>query len=251
MVLMRRQQADSASISVEYGDENMYGQPSAYDAGNTSFRRQRKPIQKQTSFPSSMQSKKSSSPLSFLPKPPQSSTNPQRHQSHPGFRSSSSSSSFRDDKYETLNPYSEIPNDVRAKTIDLKGSATNSKGLALILLNFLAISVLGYLSFKSSSQLKETTKEFKSLKIDFEDLTDLLEYTESELESAHEEFHGLQLSVLTGMGQKAKSDPSRMTSHDRAVIADNLLEKDDAQVMRIKTLQESIQRFHKIELERR
>jgi len=61
-------------------------------------------------------------------------------------------------------------------------------GLVLLLINFIAIGLLGFLSHSSYSSLRTTVHEFSELKMDFTHLQHLLQETEEELDSAHDSF---------------------------------------------------------------
>lgn len=228
MVLMQRQtsSASNASIGIGCGEDDVYGTPSVRNQ------------QDQKSF-SSYNVKRASS-----------ATSAKQQFRAPGSRKFQPPMSTYFNRnvmdIESSNPYGTKESEAARKSI--RG------GLLLLLINFMAIGILGFLSYSSYSSLRKTAHEFNELKVDFLHLQHLLEETEEELESAHEEFHELKMTVLVKQGERAKSefsDFSEMTYKDRSMIAESIVDKHDAQSERISALQKSIQSFHKAELVRR
>lgn len=163
---------------------------------------------------------------------------------NPFHQSSSSSSS------SALNSFDKIEN--ASNPYNSTGSKKRISRWSIVLFcNAISVTFLGYLSYKRSIDLQSTQKAFNLLQKDFELLEQLIHSTELELESAHQDFHALQMNVLAGEGPKAKSQYSEFTEEERALISQGVVDKHDAQADRIGDLQHNIQIIHQTELERR
>lgn len=127
-----------------------------------------------------------------------------------------------------------------------KGSKFSFKSI----LQYIITGVLATQCFRSFREVQRVTQELNQLQEDYEYTHRNLVHLEEELDSAHEDFHQLQMKVLAGQSGDYYHH-SEIGEEERKEVAMGIIQKHDHQANRIDQLQKSIQKNYEMELERR
>lgn len=102
---------------------------------------------------------------------------------------------------------------------------------------------------RSHKNVQRINMELAELQIEYESTHSNLVDLEHELDSAHIDFHQLQMKLLAS--QSNNVPPLGIGEEARKEVTDRIIEKQEHQVDRIAQLQKSIQKNYEVELERR
>jgi chromosome segregation ATPase len=127
-----------------------------------------------------------------------------------------------------------------------KGSKFSFKSI----LQYIITGVLATQCLRSFREVQRVTQELNQLQEDYEYTHRNLVHLEEELDSAHEDFHQLQMKVLAGQSGDYYHH-SEIGEEERKEVAMGIIQKHDHQANRIDQLQKSIQKNYEMELERR
>lgn len=169
-------------------------------------------------------------------------------------------------RYEK-NPYNQYANACTKSTKSSKGNlrapssgsmsgerslqrSKSSKFSIKSVLQYFIIGILSTQCFRSLREVQRVTQELNQLQEDYEYTHQNLVHLEEELDSAHEDFHKLQMKILASQSGEYYHH-SEIGEEERKEVAMGIIQKHDHQASRIDHLQKSIQKNYEVELERR
>jgi len=150
-------------------------------------------------------------------------------------------------KYSSSSSRKSSRSSMNYSSSDKKGSFC-SKLLRTV--QYLILGLIFVQCIKSHKNVQRINMELASLQIEYESTNSHLVDLEQELDSAHEDFHKLQMTLLVGQSNK-HTYPAGLSEEGRKEVTDKIIQKQEHQVDRIAQLQKSIQKNYEVELTRK